>query len=378
MRTFTSLVHSAEDVLYNIEKTEFDTLMTTAQEFSTNRDNLVTDLAGFCPAAANNINGLYPTDVTADFILNLNDVGDLSDDVTWSEIQNDFSDLEELMKSLVSFLTIVNGPTRLWFILSTSVTSVLAILLIYMLVCAWKTGKEGYQFIGEGLPSCNSRFLHFLGTPLFALLLASIWFGTSFIFASHASNADLCYDEILTGETVLRMLNERGYASTSEAYLFVDEYLHGCLDKNVTPSAVINAFETTIDDTYISGSLFQDLAPNGDVSSLDVACVGDASAVMTKSDALMVELETFKNYFESLQKSLSCETMATIMQQALYEKQCQSLSRGLLWLFISGLVVSSFGTIMLSLRSATQRPQIYIVAPNPASRSSDDASSYGL
>ncbi len=147
----------------------------------------------------------------------------------------------------------------------------------------------------------------------------------------------------------------------------------------MTPSAIVNSFETAIDDAYSSGSLFQDLAPNGDVSSLDVACVGDASAVMTKADTLMEELETFKNNFESFQTSKSCGTMAPIMQQALYEKQCQSLNRGMFWSFVSGLVVSCFGMVMFSLRSATQRPQIYIVAPNPASRSSGDGdSSFGI
>lgn len=210
----------------NIQSTEITALMESSAQLATNRDDLVADLAGFCPAAASNVNGLYPTDVTADFITDLNGVEDISQDASWSAIETDFSDLEELVESMISFLKIVDGPLTLWFILTISVVGALAIMLIYMLVCAWKAGKEGYQFIGEGRPSCNSRFLHFVGTPLFALLLAGAWFLTSTLLASHATNADLCYDEILTGETVLRILNERGYDSTSEAYISVDEYLH--------------------------------------------------------------------------------------------------------------------------------------------------------
>lgn len=283
------------------------------------------------------------------------------------------------MQSMVDFLKIVDGPGRLWFILSISLASVLAIFLIYMLVCAWKSGKQGYQFIGEDNPTCNTRFLNYFATPIFALLIASAWFMTSTLLAAHTTSADLCYDEILTGETVLRMLNQRGYASTSEAYLSVDEYLHGCLDKNLTPSTIVNDFETTLSDALSAGTSFQELAPNGDTSSLDVVCAGDAAGVMTKSNAVMDDLSSLKTNFESYQTSRSCGTMAPIMQQALYEKQCQSLSRGMLWTFIPALIVSSFGTIMISLRSATQRPQIYIVAPNPLSRSSDDDnSSYGL
>ena len=108
---------------------------------------------------------------------------------------------------------------------SISLASVLAIFLVYMLVCAWKSGKQGYKFIGEDNPTCNTRFLNYFATPIFALLIASAWFMTSTLLAADTTSVDLCYDETLTGETVLRMLNQKGYASTSEAYLNVDEYL---------------------------------------------------------------------------------------------------------------------------------------------------------
>ena len=65
-----------------------------------------------------------------------------------------------------------------------------------------------------------------MATPLFAGLLAGAWFSTSFFFTSQTANADFCYDEISTGETAMRMIVERGYAKTSDAYLLIDEYLH--------------------------------------------------------------------------------------------------------------------------------------------------------
>jgi len=51
------------------------------------------------------------------------------------------------------------------------------------------------------------------------------------------------------------------------------------------------------------------------------------------------------------------------------------MSKAFMWTFASGLTLSIFGSIILSLRSATQRPQIYMVqGVQTQSKSNDDAS----
>jgi len=125
-------------------------------------------------------------------------------------------------------------------------------------------------------------------------------------------------------------------------------------------------------------SNFQEMTPNGDITALQAVCGGSTSNVVTKSNTVIEKLTVMATAFESIQSGMSCGTMAPLLQNALYENGCNSLSKALLWTFISGLFVSVFGTIMLTLRSATKRPQIYIVTPNPALRvDSDDSFGYG-
>lgn len=124
---------------------------------------------------------------------------------------------------------------------------------------------------------------------------------------------------------------------------------------------------------------FQDLYPDGDITELTAACGATTSTIVTNADTAIEKFNELKAGFESIQGSISCETMAPIMQGAVYENSCNNLSQALLWSFVSGLCVSFFGTIMLTLRSATLRPQIFIVTPNPAASRADleDDSSFG-
>ena len=157
-----------------------------------------------------------------------------------------------------------------------------------------------------------------------------------------------------------------------------DYAIQGCENTTTTPILVINDFVETLDEVKTAATDFQGLTPSGDASQLELVCGEDATNdLITKSNAMVTLLDTFKSQLEDLQGSISCETMAPLMQEAAYENGCNSLSKGLLWSFISGLCVATFGTIMFSLRSATLRPQIFIIAGNPASRDHDDESSFG-
>ena len=205
-------------------------LLAAAGIFDTAKADLVTEMGDFCTnvnlPATGLVGGVELDVVSTALTTSLTALDDISTDAAWSAIETDITDLEKVVDGFVTAMGIVDGPGALWFILTLSITSALIVSFIYMLICAWKSGKEGYQFVGEDRPTCNSKFLHFFATPLFALLLASMWFYASVMFAGQVTNADLCYDEIVTGETVLRMLEERGFGQTSDAYVLIDNYLH--------------------------------------------------------------------------------------------------------------------------------------------------------
>ena len=203
-----------------------DALLTTAAEFDTLRDDLVLSLTGFCAGSTTTVNGLNPSTVSSNLVTTLNAVDDISSEATWTTLQTDLTDLDAMLEKLVNFVKLVDGPVTIWFLTAVGTLGLLFLLCLYMLVMAWKSGKEGYQFVGESRATCGSRFLHYFATPLFALLLAVAWFSTSVLFTSQTASSDFCYSEIVTGTTVQKILVERGYAETSDAYLLVDEYLH--------------------------------------------------------------------------------------------------------------------------------------------------------
>jgi len=346
-------------------------LLEEASNFVATRDAYVSSLSTFCLAPTGNVNGQDPSAVKAELSASLTDIGDISVDGDWSTLKTDLQDMQGMIQQAVSFLDKNTGMTALWFILVLSALSCMVIAVLYLLAQAWKSGKEGYQFVGEFRPTCGSRILHFFVTPIFGIVLAAVWFTTSTMLAAHAINSDVCYDEITTGDTILRMMVERGYANNSDPYILVDEYLHGCATATATPNTVLNSFSGVIGEADITIASFKALAPNGDTTDLNAACGGGGDAIMTQTATVSDELSSFEAYFDTLYGSVSCETMAPIMQQAVYETSCNNLSVSILWTFVPGLIAAVFGTIMMSLRSATQRPQIYIVAPNPASRDSD-------
>jgi|AntRauTorckE5430_2_1112549.scaffolds.fasta_scaffold00276_13 hypothetical protein len=111
------------------------------------------------------------------------------------------------------------------------------------------------------------------------------------------------------------------------------------------------------------------------VDELETACNGGgASAVMANALALSAELNILITDYEKVYDNMSCEAVAPLIQKAVYEESCQSMSTALLRVFASGLCLSVFGTIILSLRSAIGRPQIYLVQANGEER--DDDASY--
>ena len=203
-----------------------DNFMTSAGEFTTSKEDLVTSLSGFCDGIGVDVNGLNPATVSSAFETSLSGVDNLKTNGTWTALEVDLTDIETLLERLVTFLGRVDGPSTLWFILEMTWVGTMVFFCFYMLFCAWKSGQDGYQFVGEDRPTCYTNCLNYIATPLFAIFLAFAWFNVSTLLTSHVANADYCYGEIVTGKTILNILVENGYAETTDAYLMTDEFLH--------------------------------------------------------------------------------------------------------------------------------------------------------
>ena len=129
-------------------------------------------------------------------------------------------------------------------------------------------------------------------------------------------------------------------------------------------------FDTFLSDGKRNLAVFMAL----DVDELGVACPGDdAAAIMGQAKAFSTELDELVSDYDKVYDSMSCESIAPLVQKAVYETACGSIPRGLVWTFASGLCLAFFGTILVSLRSATLRPQIYLVQANNMQSNDDDS-----
>jgi hypothetical protein len=158
--------------------------------------------------------------------------------------------MNDILSDAVSFMSFLESPSQIWFITLLSCLGALVILIVYLFACAWKAGQEGYVFVGDTDKNCNDRILHFVAIPLFALLTAGVWTVSATAFATSAANADFCYSEITTGNSVLSFLENLQYDANSTFYLLVDDYLHVSEHFQKTCLQFLNA--TYIDEAEIN------------------------------------------------------------------------------------------------------------------------------
>ena len=349
------------------------TAVAASSSFQTPKNVMVAELMSFCPTSTETVGGQDPSQVTEAFYTALTQVGDLAADSSWNTFKSTIEDINEILVGAVSFIGFFESPKELWYIGLLCAAGALLLLIFYMLACAWKSGKEGYEFAGEAETDCNSIFLNFVGIPLFALLMAGAWFVTSLAFTTGAANADFCYSEIRTGDTILASLRNLQFEETSGLYKQTDDYMHGCVDglSATMPQA------DTYNDALTAAQSIAGVFTSFNVAELDAACVGDASTVIASAQALSTKLDSLIADYDKVYDNMSCEAVAPLMQKSVYETSCQSMSKAFMWMFASGLSLSIFGSIILSLRSATQRPQIYMVQgvqTQSKSNDNDDAS----
>lgn len=362
----------AEDIkdVFAAVPANWETFLETSSEFETEKEELILSLETFCPSGTSGtIEGEDAAELTDEYRVSLEDLFDLTTDVSWKQFNASLAEMNDMFEDIIDFIGFMDGATQPWYWGSLIALGLLILLTFYLLVAAWKAGKEGYEFVGEAESNLNTKFLNYVGIPLFAVLVAGAWFTASVGFAAAASNADFCYSEINEGQTLLNMLVERGYDESTYFYKTADEYLHGCVDGGMSHLPTADTYDVALTNAMAKSEKFTGF----DEDDLDAACGGggDASAVLAQARDVTTQLTSLTEDYNTIYDGISCENMATMVQKAVYENSCHSLSKALVWVFASALSVAGFGTILLSLRSATSRPQIYLV---PAGQ--DDNNSY--
>jgi len=288
-----------------------DTSIEASTEFLAPRDDLVNDLANFCPDSSATVGGVDPANLTATVKTSLDAIPNMEGDTSWNTYNASLTEMNEILSDALSFLGFLKGPSEVWFISLISACGCTIFITLYLLACAWKSGKEGYEFSGEDENSCGSKFLHFVALPFFAVLVAGAWFITSIALTSGASNADFCYDEITTGDTVLRFLRNLDFSNTSEFYALTDDYLHVCVDEVSSTMSSADDFNTFVSDAKANMAIFSAL----DVDELEAACAGDATTTSEKVQSLSLELDSLASDFSRVYDHMSCSSIAPIVQK---------------------------------------------------------------
>lgn len=204
-----------------------DSTLASSANLQTPKTEMETALTNFCAAHNGDlVNGMNPQELGASLKIASQIIPNLNDDSSWSTYNTSLTGMNEVLEDSVSFLSFLDSPKKFWFLGIIGCAGGIGLLAFFLLSCAWKSGREGYEFNGESITDCNSIFLNWVAIPLFALLIAGAWFVTAVVFTSGAANADFCYSEISTGNTVLEFVKNLGFDESSSFYLMIDDYLH--------------------------------------------------------------------------------------------------------------------------------------------------------
>jgi hypothetical protein len=340
-----------------------DSLFTEAGTFADVRDPILVDLSTFCPVSSGLVNGEDPKAVTEAYMIALASIGDISQaDSEWSDFRTMSDDTGGFIDKIVKYTSSGKSYTPIWFICTLIALGVILMITLFLISCAWNSGKEGYQFVGEDEKTCRNTMLINFASPLFGLLIAVFWIASSGLLCASVADADFCVDEITTGEGALKMVENMNFATDNYFYQMTDEYLHGCPVAEDAPIDLLSDYGTLLTSAQDAATKFQSMKDH--TAALAAACGVDNTAITTimiKSTTASNSLTDLQLSFDGLNDSLKCGTLAPPLQKTIYETGCNSLSFGLLLSFIGTLVISVFGTIMITLRSATLRPQIYTI-----------------
>jgi len=264
---------------------------------------------------------------------------------------------KDLTKMIVDSLDFAETPASIWFICSMVFTFLSVLGTVFFLLLAWKSGNAGFEFVGEMESTRSLKLIRFVAFPLYTVLAFLAWFAAGAAFAGATVNSDFCFDEISTGHGVHKILEQKGFDPNSTTYKAFDSYLHDCSDRDLAPIES----ELNINDAMVLGQNFLELLGDGGSTVCSNDDVEYVTVLTTNTTNLMTDLQT---QVLSITSDISCEEIAPLLQKSVYQSGCQSLVTDFMLTWLSLLGLATCCTLILTLRSATHRPQIYIVPPN--------------
>jgi hypothetical protein len=364
----------------------YDTLFFASATFDIAKNLLVEDLSTFCQTSNGTVDGQDPTLIVESLKDSLTNLNATTPDSKWESLKLISYEFSKIFDDIEKKLSYFEGSVPLWLIVSISIYGIIIVLTVYFLICAWKAGHRGYEFVGDTRNSCKDRLTLNVASPLYILIIIGMWVLASFLLASSAAVSDICVDEVTNGDTLLNIIENFAGNQTSIFYQITDNYIHVSvwigimtyrllffkLMTHIFCSSLIicsfkdcaNGYMPELDfanDCVVQMDVvksrmadFLDL----DVTQLDVACTGDAHTIVSKVQSARVGLQLLYDAFDAVYPS--CTKIASVLQPAIYENMCDDFIQNIVRLFAATLPLAVFGTIIITLRTALFRPRIYL------------------
>lgn len=333
----------------------YDEFFFATGTFDSAKNLLMTDLSNFCQTSNGTVDGQDPVLILDSLNSSLTNLDVATPDANWEGLKMISSEYSTIFDEIGKKLTYFKGSMPVWLIVSIFIGVFITLLTIYLFICAWNVGHQGYEFVGDNRRSCKDRLTQNVVSPVYALMIFGMWVLASFLLASSAAVSDFCVDEVTNGDSFLNVIENFAGNQTNIFYQITDNYMHDCANGYMPELDFANEYETKIDAVKSSMSDFLAL----DVTQLDQACSGDAQAIMTKVQSAMVGINSLYDYFEAVYPS--CTKISSVLQPAIYENGCNDFIKDIVRLFAAALPLAVFGTIIVTLRTALFRPRIYLV-----------------
>jgi len=143
--------------------------------------------------------------------------------------------------------------------------------------------------------------------------------------------------------------------------MIFDGYLHECVYDDSVPYDLIETYDKKLAEAERKGSNFVALSNDGDITELIAVCGSKSTNVIELTTSVLDSISELLSDFHFLKSNMSCKSIAPLMQETIYDSTCQSLITSVVWNFASFFTLAIFTTLILTLRSAIKRPQMYIM-----------------
>ncbi len=116
----------------------------------------------------------------------------------------------------------------------------------------------------------------------------------------------------------------------------------------------MDIYQTLLNNSMVSMQNMQDMMETVTIAKMEQICgvVGNFDSIGLYFGALSDNFAKLNSTASQFSDIMSCETINSIYTDAVHDQACTEIPRALLWTFVSLLIVSVFGMIMITLRSA--------------------------